>query len=83
VHQADTEAVVAFGKDPNHILHALLTLFTLGAWLIVWIILMITMGKVRQVVRSTTTDTSTGPGPRACLSSRASCTDATSDIPAW
>jgi hypothetical protein len=31
--------VLAIGKAPNHILHFLITMFTCGLWVIVWILL--------------------------------------------
>ena len=40
--RTDTRATVVKGKRPNHVLHLLLTVFTLGVWAIVWIILSIT-----------------------------------------
>ena len=36
--------VMATGTTPNHLLHFFLTLFTLGLWAIVWILLSI--GKI-------------------------------------
>jgi len=43
----DFDAVVAYGKKPNHILHLLLSLLTLGTWLIIWLILAISMNISR------------------------------------
>jgi len=31
--------VYAVGKAPNHVLHFLLTIFTFGLWLVVWVLL--------------------------------------------
>ena len=45
--QTDTTAILVWGKKPNHILHAILTLLLLGIWLIVWIILAITSKEHR------------------------------------
>lgn len=39
--------VLAQRKTPNHILHLLLSIFTSGLWLIVWILLIITKGSWR------------------------------------
>ncbi len=36
---------LATKSGPNHILHLLITLFTLGAWLPVWILIIIFSGK--------------------------------------
>jgi hypothetical protein len=35
----DYEAVIKTGSKPNHVLHLVLTIFTLGLWGIVWLIL--------------------------------------------
>ena len=35
--QTDYQAVLAKGHRPNHVLHLILTLITLGLWLVVWI----------------------------------------------
>ena len=48
--RTDTRATVVKGKRPNHVLHLLLTVFTLGVWAIVWIILSITMHEKRIVI---------------------------------
>lgn len=31
------QAVMTSGVQPNHVLHAILSMFTLGLWLIVWL----------------------------------------------
>ena len=36
---SDHEAVVKTGSKPNHVLHLILTILTLGLWGIVWLIL--------------------------------------------
>lgn len=36
--------MLAIGNKPNHLLHFFLTLFTLGLWLLVW--LLVTIGSV-------------------------------------
>jgi hypothetical protein len=48
--QSDYQAVLVKGKRPNHILHLILTLVTLGLWAIVWIGVTIAGGEKRQVV---------------------------------
>ena len=35
--RTDTQAVVVKGRRPNHLLHLILTIVTLGVWVIVWI----------------------------------------------
>ena len=37
--QTDYQAVLVKGSKPNHVLHLILTLVTLGLWAIVWIAL--------------------------------------------
>jgi hypothetical protein len=44
------QAVVVFGKPVNHILHALLSIFLLGLWLIVWLIVGLTGGEKRELI---------------------------------
>jgi hypothetical protein len=41
---------MAKGHRPNHILHLILTLITLGIWLIVWILVVALGGEKRKVV---------------------------------
>jgi hypothetical protein len=48
--QSDFQAVVVKGKRPNHLLHLILSLITLGVWLIVWITLSLTMHVHRRIV---------------------------------
>jgi hypothetical protein len=43
----DFQAVLIQGKSVNHVLHAILTIFTCFLWGIVWIILSITGGETR------------------------------------
>jgi hypothetical protein len=45
--QADYYAVVVGRKPVNHILHLLLSVFTLGFWLIVWLVVAMTGGEKR------------------------------------
>jgi hypothetical protein len=37
--QEDYSAVLVFGKNPNHILHLLLSIVTFGLWIFVWIMM--------------------------------------------
>jgi hypothetical protein len=48
--QGDTQAVMLKGHRPNHILHLILTLVTLGAWAIVWILVAIFGGERRRLI---------------------------------
>lgn len=45
--QTDTYAIVVGGQPVNHILHLLLTVLTLGLWVIVWIIVAAGGGEKR------------------------------------
>jgi hypothetical protein len=48
--QGDFQAVVVHGKPVNHILHLILTIVTLGLWVLVWIALAIVGGEKRSMV---------------------------------
>lgn len=48
--QGDFYVVMVRGSGPNHVLHLLLTVFTLGLWLPVWVILGITQQPHRIVL---------------------------------
>jgi hypothetical protein len=49
--QDDFSAVLVWGKNPNHILHLLLSIVTLGFWLIVWIIIAMSSGEKRTLYK--------------------------------
>lgn len=49
-YKGDQRAVLVYGKRPNHILHLLLSVVTLGLWIPVWIIIAIAGGEQRQAV---------------------------------
>lgn len=48
--QSDFDAVIASGKEVNHVLHAILTVATCLIWGIVWIVISVTGGVSRQLV---------------------------------
>jgi hypothetical protein len=48
--QDDYSAVLVKGHRPNHLLHLILTLVTLGLWAIVWILVVAIGGEKRMVV---------------------------------
>jgi hypothetical protein len=48
--QSDFQAVLVEGKPVNHVLHAILTIFTCLLWGIVWAIIAGTGGEKRQMV---------------------------------
>lgn len=48
--QSEFQAVVVEGQPVNHVLHAIITIFSCGIWAIVWIILAITGGEKREMV---------------------------------
>ncbi len=39
--QGDYNAVIRYGKPTNHVLHLILSLVTLGVWLLVWLIMFV------------------------------------------
>ena len=49
--QSDFQAVLIFGHRPNHVLHAILTVFTCLLWGIIWAIITGTGGEKRMLVR--------------------------------
>jgi hypothetical protein len=48
ISQSDEIVVLEFGKRPNHILHFLLCIPTLGFWIIVWLLLSFSMNIKRK-----------------------------------
>ncbi|MFC7310355.1 hypothetical protein ACFQVC_39860 [Streptomyces monticola] len=46
--RTQTQAVLARGHRPNHVLHAILTIFTCLLWGIVWLIIGLTQKEERQ-----------------------------------
>lgn len=49
-HRTSNSAVLVSGSRPNHVLHLLLTVFTLGLWGIVWIVIGLAGGERRRMV---------------------------------
>jgi hypothetical protein len=49
--QSEFQAVLLTGNVVNHVLHAILSLFSCGLWAIVWIILVVTGGVKRHIVQ--------------------------------
>lgn len=43
------DVVLVWGKNPNHILHLLITLATFGLWVPFWILIACTMREKREV----------------------------------
>lgn len=48
--QTDFQAVLVKGHRPNHLLHLVLTLLTLGLWAIVWVLVTLIGGENHQVI---------------------------------
>ena len=48
--QSDFQAVVVKGKPVNHVLHLIVSLFTLLLWVPVWIVMTIVGGEKRSMV---------------------------------
>jgi hypothetical protein len=48
--RSDTQATLAKGRRPNHLLHLILTLVTFGLWALVWIGVAIASKERRQVL---------------------------------
>lgn len=48
--QTDYQAVMVKGNRTNHVLHLILSILTLGVWLIVWALVALMGGEKRMVV---------------------------------
>ena len=48
--QTDYHVVIVRGHRPNHVLHLLLSIVTLGLWIPVWILLSIFGGEKRRAI---------------------------------
>lgn len=48
--QQDFQAIMVKGHRPNHILHLLLTVLTVGLWAIVWVNVAIWGGERRRMI---------------------------------
>ena len=49
--QSDFQAVLLWGHAVNHVLHLIITLVTVGLWVIVWIALVVLGGEKRELVQ--------------------------------
>ena len=50
--QTPSQAVMVKGKRPNHLLHLILSVLTVGLWLIVWLIVALAAGEKRRVLHA-------------------------------
>lgn len=50
VSQSATNAQLVKGKPTNHVLHLILSIITLGVWLIVWALVAILSGQKEKLV---------------------------------
>lgn len=48
--QSEFQAVLVEGQPVNHVLHAIITIFSCGLWGIAWIILAVTGGEKREMI---------------------------------
>jgi len=48
--QGDFDAVVATGKEVNHTVHLIATIFTCGIWGLVWLVFALTSGVKRKMI---------------------------------
>lgn len=48
--QTATQAVLVKGRRPNHVLHLILSLVTLGVWIPVWFFVACFAGEKRQAI---------------------------------
>ena len=49
--QGEFQVVVVKGRRVNHVLHLLIALFTVGLWVLVWLIIAITGGEERYLIQ--------------------------------
>ena len=48
--QSDFQAVLIHGHRPNHLLHFVIGLFTIGIWWLVWLVMSVVGGEKREMV---------------------------------
>lgn len=60
--QSARQAVMVKGKRPNHLLHLILSVLTLGLWLIVWLVVALAAGEKRRVLNAPTAEVVGGGG---------------------
>jgi hypothetical protein len=48
--QTDTSATLVQGRPVNHVLHLLLTLVTVGPWVLVWLFVSLRGGEKRSII---------------------------------
>lgn len=56
---SELSAVLVIGRPVNHVLHLIATALTLGIWSLVWIVLVLTGGEKRELLRVDETGTVT------------------------
>jgi hypothetical protein len=49
--QSEFQAVVVDGHRVNHVLHAIISFFTCGLWIVIWLVLGLSGGEKRRIVR--------------------------------
>lgn len=48
--QSEFQAVLVFGRRPNHLLHFFIGVFTFGLWWLVWLLLAIANRETRRII---------------------------------
>ena len=48
--QSDYQAILVKGRRVNHVLHLILSIVTVGGWLLVWFLLLILGGEKRLIL---------------------------------
>lgn len=51
--QSNYQAVLVFGRRPNHLLHFFIGFLTIGVWWIVWLVLALTNSEKRRMITVT------------------------------
>ena len=49
--RSDFQCVMVSGKPVNHLLHLVLSIVTVGLWLFVWLVLVLTGGEDRELLQ--------------------------------
>ena len=49
--QGEFQAVLVFGRRPNHLLHWILTLVTFGFWGLIWIAIALGGGEKKEIIK--------------------------------
>lgn len=49
--QTAFQAVIVYGQQVNNVLHAILSIFSCGLWVLIWLILLASGGETRRIIQ--------------------------------